>query len=805
MSAEKNIYTHLHLRGNELRGFVFERLESDPDPIDGRIYYNVAKNEFRACISGVWVNIFSIWHVDDDGNITTDKQVIIKNNLIVEEDTGSGGDGEDTVTGIIGVVIDGVTYRNTADGLLDLSDAFDNVSVDLSNYYTKSQVDAKIQGIDLNLYATKTYVDNKVSAVTSEVYTKSQMDNLLGKYVTLSTAQTISGAKTFTALLTATGGMRITGDVEIDGNLIVTGDTASGDEGEDTVVGITGVKVNDVTYTDTDGDGIIDLGTISGGSGGTVSGGISSVKLNGVTYTDNNGDGIIDLGSISGGSGGSEGITFEELEDFLTTNKYLQVNNWGVKGQILMADFTGTPIWADPSAIGFLPLTGGTMQGSIDTGIYSLYCNGEYAIGSQARGLTFGNFDSATVIRGANSIDMYVSNYDSIALAITNENITSSAPITIQTSFLDEIQLMIMRPTGPQLSLHESNGGLRADIYLLGGLFCFRLYNPFDESVIASPLTLASTFVMIEKAINLSVSTSRRLTALRFDDDTLGGSISLGYDNSMALMFTDMNGDSYEVVHAGNYSKYITGGVECLPLTGGTIEGDLTLNGSFMFPTWKMYEDSTVFSLASLSENGEYTRMFALSSTGGLSVRGLYCGSTTYSTAELGLVNSNGLSFIIVDSNGVLLYQAYNSSACKILHSGNYMDYLTGTGNGSSPVFYNIDGFTYMQDNGAVSGTTIFVNKSFSFGNAFKYIFPRSYLTNGTLESCIIYIKGIGTGTNNITIPVLSTSGIGVINQSTGVLYGSVFQYSLKVYRMSLLFAGLDDDGYAVWHLSMYA
>lgn len=64
----------------------------------------------------------SMWSIDAKGNLVTDKQVIIKNNLIVEGDTASGGEGGGSSSvGIQGIVVNGVTYRDTdGDGLIDL-------------------------------------------------------------------------------------------------------------------------------------------------------------------------------------------------------------------------------------------------------------------------------------------------------------------------------------------------------------------------------------------------------------------------------------------------------------------------------------------------------------------------------------------------------------------------------------------------------------------------------------------------------------------------------------------------------------
>lgn len=54
-------------------------------------------------------------------------------------------------------------------------------------------------------------------------------------------------------------------EVVINNNAIISGDAASGGEGQYTPAGIAGIRVNGTLYTDDNADGIIDLGVISGG------------------------------------------------------------------------------------------------------------------------------------------------------------------------------------------------------------------------------------------------------------------------------------------------------------------------------------------------------------------------------------------------------------------------------------------------------------------------------------------------------------------------------------------------------------
>ena len=196
---------------------------------------------------------------------TIEGDIRIKGNLIVEGDTSSGGEGGTTNVGISGIVVNGKEYRDeNSDGLVDISKAFEglDVDVDLSDYYTKDEidskgyattgyVDSKIKGIDLSKYAVKTEVDESILTLNGAITT------LDTKY-----APTKTWADSLASLIVNEGG-----NVRIKANLIVNGDTSSGGEGGSTSVGITGILLNGTTYRDENGDGIIDLGVISGGGG----------------------------------------------------------------------------------------------------------------------------------------------------------------------------------------------------------------------------------------------------------------------------------------------------------------------------------------------------------------------------------------------------------------------------------------------------------------------------------------------------------------------------------------------------------
>jgi hypothetical protein len=166
----------------------------------------------------------SFWEEDENGNVFTSRQVRIKNNLIVDGDTASGGEGGnneggdtivlDTVMSDIsengvqnkvikayvdlhpqyeviesvenpgdielpeikGVKVNGTTYTDTdGDGFVDISDAFEGLEPDIDlapyaktddvakKYATKTELNDAISSIDLTPYATKQEVDKEIA------------------------------------------------------------------------------------------------------------------------------------------------------------------------------------------------------------------------------------------------------------------------------------------------------------------------------------------------------------------------------------------------------------------------------------------------------------------------------------------------------------------------------------------------------------------------------------------------------------------------------------------------------------------
>ena len=115
--------------------------------------------------------------------LSTNYQVRIKNNLIVEQDTSSGGEGQDTPGAGLDEdevldIVKGYTYsKSEINKLIDDVNAGD---VDLTNYYTKQEVDAKIPSLDG--YAKEGYVDDAITALNVGQYAKaSDLENLQGE------------------------------------------------------------------------------------------------------------------------------------------------------------------------------------------------------------------------------------------------------------------------------------------------------------------------------------------------------------------------------------------------------------------------------------------------------------------------------------------------------------------------------------------------------------------------------------------------------------------------------------------------
>ena len=160
-------------------------------------YVNKRVSNAEKDIEDLATLLSSMWRIED-GKIVTDMDVLIKDNLIVEGDTSSGGSGdsggsgEDVPAGgtVTGVKVNGVTYEPTA-GIVTIPDyptsltweaingkpSFATVATSgkysdlsglptipsLDGYATEVYVRNQIAGIDLSPYATKTDVSTAIA------------------------------------------------------------------------------------------------------------------------------------------------------------------------------------------------------------------------------------------------------------------------------------------------------------------------------------------------------------------------------------------------------------------------------------------------------------------------------------------------------------------------------------------------------------------------------------------------------------------------------------------------------------------
>ena len=254
---------------------------------------NAVENRvIKAYVDALRDQLLDLWHIDENGNLVTDKQVLIKNNLIVEKDTSSGGDGQDTPS----AGLDEEQLQNyldlhkyvTESRVQEMIDEVAAGDVDLTNYYTKQEVDAKIPSLDG--YAKERYVDDAITALNVGQYAKAsdldtlqaEVDNIdailsginadiaknaesiatldndkADKATTLAgygitDAYTKSDLESYKTWWDAVMGLVVKegNNIRIKTNLIVEGDTSSDGSGQDTPASgtVTGIKVNGKTY-----------------------------------------------------------------------------------------------------------------------------------------------------------------------------------------------------------------------------------------------------------------------------------------------------------------------------------------------------------------------------------------------------------------------------------------------------------------------------------------------------------------------------------------------------------------------------
>lgn len=156
-----------------------DNTESVEDDVQTEVNIDLSEYAKKAEVEEVSELLSTMWQLEGDTIVAT-KDVRIKANLIVEQDTSSGGEGQDTPgagldEGEVLDIVKGYTYsKSEINKLIDDVNAGD---VDLTNYYTKDEVDAKIPSLEG--YAKTTEVDNKINELNLSQYAKgSDLDAL---------------------------------------------------------------------------------------------------------------------------------------------------------------------------------------------------------------------------------------------------------------------------------------------------------------------------------------------------------------------------------------------------------------------------------------------------------------------------------------------------------------------------------------------------------------------------------------------------------------------------------------------------
>lgn len=237
--------------------------------------------------------LFDIWKIDEEtGNLVTERNVVIKKNLTVYEDMSSGSDGDpSTNTGLNKEELQEYLDENkyvTETRVQEMIDEVTAGDVELTNYYTKKEVDdlvdplrkdvediAAVLGIDeeaegyINTWAeVKAFLDGYqnsddlaviLSGINAEVAKNATA--ILGLDERLKVEEDVTETYSqWWADLKKHVLVNAEDDVTIDTDLIVSGDVASGDDGQGTAASgtVTGVIVGSDKYEDVS-SGLLDL------------------------------------------------------------------------------------------------------------------------------------------------------------------------------------------------------------------------------------------------------------------------------------------------------------------------------------------------------------------------------------------------------------------------------------------------------------------------------------------------------------------------------------------------------------------
>lgn len=164
------IYEDGHIKINS--GEIGEFVEIGNALIKSVVSGKIDLFSYPETINGV-TSLIPLFQINKDAtgkiiSISTVYDLYVNGNLVISGDVASGGEGEETPAEgtVTRIDVDGTPYNPDSLGVIDLSEAFKNVKVDLSDYYTKYEVNELIDqikagDIDLANYYTKEEIDGK--------------------------------------------------------------------------------------------------------------------------------------------------------------------------------------------------------------------------------------------------------------------------------------------------------------------------------------------------------------------------------------------------------------------------------------------------------------------------------------------------------------------------------------------------------------------------------------------------------------------------------------------------------------------
>lgn len=146
---------------------TWQNIEGKPEALTDENIQKIV--DFKAddyLLKSVWDSVFTI---DDSGNLR------VKSNLIGEKEISAYGSGTSSGGGSGVTVYDGLDSTSTDVALSanqgrilrELIDSIEIGDIDLSDYYTKTQVDNLLDDINLSGYYSKTEIDNLLAGYTS--------------------------------------------------------------------------------------------------------------------------------------------------------------------------------------------------------------------------------------------------------------------------------------------------------------------------------------------------------------------------------------------------------------------------------------------------------------------------------------------------------------------------------------------------------------------------------------------------------------------------------------------------------------